>query len=70
MQITAACREVTSEVLQGTVLLNIYLNDPEKVLNNVTINFANYTKAYKAAKRSLLGRIAGGPYETVTRLKW
>lgn len=52
MQITGACgREATSEVLQGTVLLSMYLNDPEKVLNNFTINFANYTKAYKAAKK-------------------
>lgn len=52
MQITAACgREVTSEVLQATVLLSIYLNAPEKVLNNDTIDFANYTKAYKAAKK-------------------
>ena len=52
MRITVSChREVTSEVLQVTMLLSIHLNDPEKVLNNVMINFANYTKAYKAAKK-------------------
>lgn len=35
------------------------------------INFVNDTKAYKAVKKeSFLGRIAGGPYETLTRLKW
>lgn len=26
-------------------------NDPEKVLNTVTINFDNYTEVYKAAKK-------------------
>lgn len=35
------------------------------------INFVNDTKAYKGVKKeSFLGRIAKGPYETLTRLKW
>lgn len=44
---------------------------PRKGAENVMINFVNDTKAYKAVKKeSFLGRIAGGPYETLTRLKW
>lgn len=58
MQVTAACgREVTTEVLQETLLLTIPLNDLGKVLNNVMINFANYAKAYKAGeKKKLIGK--------------
>lgn len=72
VQSAVSCgREVTSEVLQGNMPLSIYLNDPEKALSNVMINFVNDAKAYKATKKeSLVGRIAGGPYETVTRFKW
>lgn len=35
------------------------------------INFGNDAKAYQGTKKeSLVGKIAGGPYETVTRFKW
>lgn len=52
MAITVPCgREVTSEVLRGTVLLSVDVNDLEKVPNKVKINFANYTKVCKAAKQ-------------------
>lgn len=45
------------------MLLSTYINDPEKVLNNATINFSNYTKVNKATKkRKLIEKIAGEPY--------
>ena len=33
------------------MLLSINLNDPEKVLSNVMINFVNGTEAYKTIKK-------------------
>lgn len=72
MQSAVSCsREVASEVLQRNVPLSIYLNDPEKALSNAMINFGNDAKAYQGTKKEgLVGRIAGGLYETVTRFKW
>jgi len=57
VQITASCgREVTSEVLRRIVLLSIRLNDPEKVLNNVTIILLIILKYRRQQKRKFTGK--------------